>query len=371
MVGAVVVLDGRVVAEAHHEEFGGAHAEVLALASGGDVRGATVYASLEPCVHEGKTPPCTDALIAAGVARVVFWAAEPGLREGGGGERLRAAGVQAEGPFGDPADWAGENPFFFHRRRRPFVALKLAVSADGRIAPAAGRRVWLTGPGARREAHRIRAGFDAILVGTGTWKADDPRLTVRGPVTPRILPARVLLDGDGELPAEARALNGRGGPAVVAVSRERAAAVRRRLGDRADVVPLAKAASQAEEGRALHAALREGRLDLAALLAALRERGIERVLCEGGGVLGASLAARRHVDRIYLFLAPQAVGPAGVPAFPADDAADLPATELAEYLLGLAARTGSEPHPAPAGWRIAAGPDRLGADSLVVLDKKD
>ena len=356
-MGAVVVRGGSVLAEASHEEFGAPHAEVLALAAAGDVRGSTVYASLEPCAHTGKTPPCTDALAAAGVARVVYWAPEPGSRAGGGGARLRAAGVQTDGPFGSPAEWAGENPFFYHRRPRPFVALKLAVSADARIAPPNGRRAWITESAARREAHRLRAGFDAILVGTGTWKADDPRLTVRGPVTPRVPPARVLLDRSGQVSRAARAFDPPGGPALVAAGPGRAAALRSRLGSRAEVVSVPAPARL---------------LDMAALLQALDDRGYARVLCEGGGRLGACLLAAGHVDRLYLFLAPKTVGRDGVPALPATAPFRLPsASGLPEYVEAIAARTGADAHPPPRGWRIAQAPACFGPDALVVLDRED
>jgi len=371
MVGALVVAGGKVLAEARHEEFGESHAEVLALAAAGDARGATVYASLEPCAHSGKTPPCTESLIGAGVARVVFWAAEPGIREGGGATRLRDAGVRTDGPFGEPADWARENPFFFHRRRRPFVALKLAVSADGCIAPRGGRRVWLTGSAARREAHRIRAGFDAILVGTRTWKADDPKLTVRGPVTPRIPPARVLLDRNAELGLDARALDGNGGPALVAVSQERAASAQARLGARAEVLPLPLTDASSPACPQAANAFPTPTLDLVALLATLRKRGIERVLCEGGGTLGASLIAQGQVDRLYLFFSPRTVGADGAPAFPAVYEAGTPPAELAKHVPSLAAGTSAEPPPAPPGWRISAAPAHLENDLLIVLDKVD
>lgn len=449
LVGAVVARAGNVLAEACHEEFGAPHAEVLALAAAGDARDSTVYSSLEPCAHTGKTPPCTDALVAAGVARVVYWASEPGRRAGGGGAQLRAAGVQTDGPFGSPAEWAAENPFFHHRRPRPFVALKLAVSADARIAPRNGRRAWITGSPARREAHRLRAGFDAVLVGTGTWKADDPRLTVRGSVTPRVAPARVLLDRAGQVSPEARAFNPPGGPALVAVDPGRADALRSRLGSRAEVVPVPTAAPGAggnacarrtrrtpaapaptpatapmppvvpapapaapmptppaapaeglparaapppvpERGSSgslgLHGRARPvpaPALDMAALLAALGDRGYARVLCEGGGRLGASLLAAGHVDRLYLFFAPKRVGRDGVPALPppirvrettrgpAMSQESCSVSPLARYVEALAARAGADPHMPPPGWRIALAPARFGADALVVLDRDD
>lgn len=341
MVGAVVTRDGRILGEGYHETLGGAHAEVAALARAGDAAGATLYASLEPCRHTGRTPPCTEAIHEAGVARVVYWAAEPGAEEGGGGEWLRKRGVAVEGPFGERADWAVENPFFHHapRRARPWLALKLAVSLDGRIAPAGARRIWLTGEESRREVHRLRAGFDAILVGRRTWEADDPLLTARGPVTPRVPPLPVLLDRRGRMPAGMRALSqGTAARAIVATSPESAGGLRRRLGDSADVlvVPTGPVG-----------------LDLATMLARLHERGVASVLCEGGGAVGASLLAHDLVDRLYLFVAPVLIGEGGVPAFPPDASGD-----------------GTTSCAPGRGWQARTDPVRFGNDTLIVLDRR-
>lgn len=340
MVGAVVAREGTVVAEAHHEVFGGPHAEVLALNSLGDARGTTVYSSLEPCSHRGKTPPCTEAMMKAGVARVVFWAGEPGEAAGGGGVWLERSGVRVDGPFGERADWAAENPFFFHapELRRPYVALKLAVSLDGQIAPRGGRRFWLTGPEARAEVHRMRAGFDALLVGSRTWEADDPQLTVRGEIEPRVTPVPVLLDRGGRADPGLRALSGEGGPrGIVFTGPGEARGLARRLGDLADVAAVPAA---------------QGGLDLGAVLQSLNERGIATVLCEGGGILGSALLALDLVDRLYLFLAPVIIGAAGVPAFPAGPCGD------SESLVRVFR-----------GWRSRLDPVRFGNDTLVVLDR--
>ena len=341
MVGAVVARGETVLGEARHEDFGGPHAEAAALAAlGGRARGATLYTSLEPCNHAGKTPPCTEAVQEAGVARVVFWAAEPGAKAGGGGEWLRRRGVLVDGPFGQMGDWAAENPVFFHRAgsSRPYLALKLAVSLDGCIAPGGGGRVWLTGAEARAEVHRLRAGFDAVLVGTRTWKADDPMLTARGAVTPRVQPVPVLLDRRGQATAGLRALNGDGGVrAIVAAAPAAAGRLEHRLAGCAEVVAVRAA---------------RGGLDLAALLAGLGERGVGSVFCEGGGVLGASLLAERLVDRIYLFVAPVVVGAGGVAAFPFGEPG------------GPDTRT-----PPVEGWQARLDPVRFGSDTLIVLDR--
>ncbi len=344
MVGAVVARDGTIVAEAHHEVLGGPHAEVLALSKLGDARGTTVYSSLEPCSHHGKTPPCANALHRAGVARVVYWAAEPGAAAGGGGAWLGRRGVKVNGPFGERGDWAAENPFFYHafrqasESRRPYVALKLAVSLDGRIAPEGGRRFWLTGPQARAEVHNLRAGFGAVLVGSRTWEADDPRLTARGAIEPRVAPVPVLLDRGGCATPGLRALRGEGGArGIVYTCRGEVAGLVRRLGGRADVVAVPAA---------------PGGLDLEAVLQSLAERGIASVLCEGGGTLGSGLLALDLVDRLYLFLAPVLIGAGGVPAFTGGPPRD-PCAVASRFR----------------GWQSRLHPVRFGNDTLVVLDR--
>lgn len=357
MVGAVLARDGRIVAEGWHEEYGGPHAESVALAKAGDARGATLYVSLEPCAHHGKTSPCAEAVHDAGVARVVYWAADPGRRSGGGGAWLRRQGVQVDGPVGDPREWAAENPAFFHAAvsDRPYVAIKLAASLDGRIAPVAGQRVWVTGEEARREVHRLRAGFGAVMVGTGTWKADDPRLTARGPVASRVPSLRVLLDRRGELPKDARALDSRlGPPPLVVAAPDAAPQLRERLGDRAEVieVPLVPSAAAAHESG-------PARLDLAAVLQELASRGVDSVLCEGGGRLAASLLSARLADRLYYFVAPVLLGPDAVPAFPLNGSA-----------AAASAAAASDPASALQGWSARLAPVRYGADTLIVLDRE-
>ena len=342
MVGAVVVRGDEVLAEGFHARYGGPHAEIAALAAVDDPHGATLYCSLEPCNHRGKTPPCTGAILSAGIARVVFWAAEPGEEQKGGAERLRSQGVVVDGPFGKPCEWAAENPAFFCNAagRVPYLALKLAVSVDGRIAPAGGKRVWLTGEASRREAHRLRAGFDAILVGTRTWEADDPMLTARGAAVPRVPPVAVLLDRRGRASTGLRALQRGSGPrAVVATGPERARGLSRRLSGCADVVVVPEA---------------DAGLDLAALMDVLQERGVTSVLCEGGGVLAASLLREGLVDRLYLFVAPVVIGERGVPAFPTG-------------------QTGSRAPEAVRfeGWKSVTDPSRFGNDTLIVLDRGD
>lgn len=341
MVGCVVARGREVLSEGYHALFGGPHAEVTALAGVEDARGATLYSSLEPCNHVGKTPPCTEAISEAGIERVVYWASEPGTMAGGGGEQLRRSGLRVDGPVGEWADWAAENPFFFRDPdvRRPYLALKLAVSLDGCIAPGGGRRVWLTGLEARAEVHRLRAGFDAVLVGSGTWRADDPRLTARGDTVPRVPPVPVLLDRRGHAPTDLRALRceGRARRPIVVTAADQATRLKELHGETVEIVPV---------GQDRHG------LDLHEAMGALAERGIDTVLCEGGGILAASLLAGDLVDRIYLFLAPRLIGAGGVPAFPVRQ--DRP-----DHIGG----------PCLQEWQSRLDPVRFGDDTLVVLDR--
>ena len=194
-VGCVVVADGRMVGEGHHQRLGGPHAEVHALKMAGELaRGATAYVTLEPCNHHGRTPPCVDALIAAGVARVVVGVADTTPSAAGGAERLRGAGVQVDvGVEGEAAARLAEVFLVNHHHERPFVRLKMAASLDGYTAASDGSSRWLTGAEARRRVHRWRADADAVMVGSGTALADDPRLDLRHGV-PGVPPLRVVAD---------------------------------------------------------------------------------------------------------------------------------------------------------------------------------
>src|SRR3989440_8823130 len=197
LVGAVVLAGDDVVAEGYHAEYGGPHAEVVALeAAGARARGTTLVVNLEPCAHHGKTPPCTDAILAAGVARVVAAISDPDPQAQGGAAVLRAKGVIVSIGLLAEAAAALNAPFLFAREQaeRPFVALKLATSIDGRIADAAGSSQWVSGEAAREHVHWLRAGFDAIAVGGTTALRDNPQLTVRGAVAPRRPPVRVVFD---------------------------------------------------------------------------------------------------------------------------------------------------------------------------------
>jgi diaminohydroxyphosphoribosylaminopyrimidine deaminase/5-amino-6-(5-phosphoribosylamino)uracil reductase len=295
LVGAVVVSGEEIVGEGFHSEFGGPHAEPLALAAAGTrARGATLVVTLEPCAHHGKQPPCTDAVASAGVRRVVAALADPHPRAAGGAAILRQLGVEVTlGPLADEA--AAQNAVFLHTQRnstRPFVALKLATSLDGRIADRDGNSRWISGPEARDWVQWLRAGFDAIAVGAGTARRDDPSLTVRGPLAPRRTPVRVIFSERGDLPASL---------AVVRTAR-----------DTPTMLFAAPEADVLAEVRASGVEVRSA-ADLAAALSALRGAGRESVLVEGGGRLAGALLDAGLVDRLYWIQSPLWLGE-GVPA---------------------------------------------------------
>ena len=313
LVGCVLVRNGRVVGEGFHARFGGPHAEIVALeAALGGAEGATAYVSLEPCNHHGKTPPCSEALLQAGIRRVVYGAADPGRNSGGGGERLRSEGLDVVGPVWSEREARAANPAFFHTQLNgtPYVALKLAMSLDARIAAAPGRRTRITGEEAEREVHRLRSGFDAVLVGAGTLRADDPRLTVRlAPAGERPL-RRVVLDSGASTPSNAAlfAETGADTPVHVFTREAVAEAEIERLEERgAHVHPV-------EEGP--HG------LDLGAVWSVLWDIGVRSVFCEGGRRVADRLLREDRVQRLHLFVAPVTLGAGGLPAF-GDDADSL------------------------------------------------
>ena len=301
MVGAVVVRGGVVVGEGHHARYGGDHAEVSALRSAGPLaRGSSVYVTLEPCSHHGKTPPCADALVRAGVSRVVAATRDPSLDAGGGADRLRAGGVDVVVGVEERAARELNAPFFHSfQSDRPWVTLKLAVSVDGAITDASRTAGWLTGPESRREVHRLRAGSDAIAVGSGTALADDPQLTVRDAPPPRVPPRRVVFDSELRLPLSSRLVRtAREVPTIVVATRPVDSAS----------VPRA-AALEAAGVRVLQAD------SLAAALRTLRADGVRSMLVEGGARLAGSLLAEGAVDRLIIFQAPVVLGPGSLSAF--------------------------------------------------------
>ncbi len=316
MVGAVVVRDGVVVGEGAHREFGGDHAEVEALRSAGDrARDGTLYVTLEPCAHHGKTPPCTDAVLAAGVRQVVYAVPDPNPDAAGGAGVLAVAGVATlEGVEREAA--RRQNALFLvpFEQGRPFVTLKYGLTLDARIALAEGQRTRITGPESEAEVHRLRAGFDVVMVGGRTARVDDPLLTVRGSIHPRVPPARVIVSASADIPLEARLLASIDeAPVWIIVGPtapgDRVAELERR-GARILRIPVGQTAGGPGRGTAI---------DPAALVRELGAAGVRTIFCEGGGRLGSALVAARVVDRLYLFHAPVLFGSGAVPAFEGRD----------------------------------------------------
>ncbi len=298
LVGAVVVRDGVVVGEGFHRAAGSAHAEIEALAAAGArARGATLYVTLEPCVHRGRTPPCVPAVVAAGIRRVVAAVADPNpLVDGRGVAALRAAGVEVVTGILE-AEAVRQNRVFFTavRQGRPHVTLKGAITLDGKIADLHGASQWITGEEARREAHRLRREADAVVVGVGTVLRDDPRLDVRlDPPWPRE-PYRVVLDSQARTPTTARLISA-GTPARALVAVGEAAAPDR-------VRALEQAGATVVRCRT-----RDGRVDPAAVLAELARREVRAVLVEGGAEIHAAFLDAGVVDRVVVFVAPRLLG---------------------------------------------------------------
>ncbi len=288
-VGAVVVRDGRLVGEGYHHRAGAAHAETNALReAGANARGSTLYVSLEPCRHVGRTPPCTQAVLEAGIARVVAGTLDP--TRGGGADELRARGVDVA-VAGDPTAAGLIETFARKDQKRPFVALKMAMSLDGAIASEPGVRQQLSSEAASRYVRELRTAHDAVMVGAGTVRVDDPQLTVRPPHDRVREYVRVVACEAGALPRSARVFSPEPGYAKTIVLTPSDTAGR--LDDLrgvADVVCVGEPAAAA--------------LDLRAAMEALHARGIASVLCEGGPTLGAALLAAGQVDRFYWVVAP-------------------------------------------------------------------
>ncbi len=322
-VGCVLVQGNRIVGRGWTQPGGRPHAEVIALEQAGEAaKGATAFVSLEPCAHQGQTGPCCDALIASGVARVVTALADPDPRVAGEGHRrLEAAGVKVQtGLCGEEARRDHEGFLLNRTKGRPMVTLKLANSFDGRIATATGESQWITGPDARHMVHAMRARHDAIMVGGGTVRSDDPSLTVRGLGAVR-QPVRIACSSRLTLPTQSQ------------------------LFETAKEVPVwlchgpAPRANNAEAWRNAGADLIEvpvipgGQLDPHKVLEALGQRGITRLFCEGGGTMAASMLQADLVDHLVGFTAGIAIGAEGTPSIGAmglDELAEAPRFRLLE-----------------------------------------
>jgi len=298
LVGAVILRDGEVVGEGYHANLGAAHAEVAALAAAaGRTAGGTMIVTLEPCCHHGQTPPCTEAIIAAGIRRVVYAVGDPTEEAGGGAAVLRAAGIEVVGGLMATEAAQMNAPFLWRAvAERPFVTLKLALSADGAIAAAPGQRTQISGPEAWAEVHRLRAGADAILVGRRTVEVDDPLLTARGIPLPRAIPLRVVLDAGATIPVESSLVRSAHESEVLVFTSINADPERVAALERAGITICAVSASA------------EARLDPAAVLRELFGRGVQDVLIEGGARVATSFLSKGLVERFHEFVGPGALG---------------------------------------------------------------
>lgn len=298
-VGCVIVKEGRIVGRGWTADGGRPHAETRALAQAGTAaQGGTAYVTLEPCAHQGKTPPCAQALITAGIARVVVATGDPDTRVAGRGiKMLRDAGITVDCGVG-AAEALRDHAGFLLRttQNRPLVTLKMAGTLDGRIATATGESQWITGPEARRDVHMWRARHDAVMVGAGTVRADDPSLTVRGLGITR-QPVRVVVSRAMKIPATAQlAQTAHQVPVWLC------------HGADADVSQWSTLGAQS-----LPCAIQSNQVDPQAIMGALAAQGITRVFCEGGGMLAASLLNAGFVDQLIVYSAGAAIGAEGTP----------------------------------------------------------
>jgi diaminohydroxyphosphoribosylaminopyrimidine deaminase / 5-amino-6-(5-phosphoribosylamino)uracil reductase len=287
MVGAVVVRDGGIVGEGYHTRYGEAHAEAIALKAAGDkARGATMYVTLEPCNHFGKQPPCTESILQARIKRVVIAAADPTALAGGGARHLADYGVEVKFGAEEAAALELNAPFFFaaKHRKRPWITLKLALSGNGKMNDPSGERRWISNEQSRAEVQRIRANVDAIAVGIGTVRADDPQLTVRGRTRPRVPPMRVIFDHHAETPLDSKLVKtARDTPTIVFAHRP----------------PITRLAALHNAGVDVFEAE-----DLRQALEALRGFDVEHLLLEGGARLASEFLREKLVDRLIIFQSP-------------------------------------------------------------------
>jgi diaminohydroxyphosphoribosylaminopyrimidine deaminase/5-amino-6-(5-phosphoribosylamino)uracil reductase len=298
-VGALVVKDGRITGQGYHRGPGTAHAEIEAIDAAGDsTRDATLFVTLEPCTHQGRTPPCAPRVIEAGFTRVVIGTTDPNPAvDGRGVTALRDAGIEVEtGVRRGDAERLIQTFSKYIRTKRPFVTAKIAVSLDGRAAAADGSSQWITGPTARRDSHRMRAGADAVLVGIGTVLRDDPQLTVRLRGYRGRQPLRVVLDSSGRTPTDAAVLGPEAPTLVVATDK---------------ATQDAEEALRARGAEVLRVPSRDGRVDLAAVLEALGHREVTHLLIEGGPTVIGDAVERSLADRYVFYVAPKLLGSGG------------------------------------------------------------
>ncbi|OPL14947.1 MAG: bifunctional diaminohydroxyphosphoribosylaminopyrimidine deaminase/5-amino-6-(5-phosphoribosylamino)uracil reductase [Firmicutes bacterium ML8_F2] len=298
MVGAVIVQGSEVVGSGYHQGAGGPHAEIIALKKAGEkAEGATLYVNLEPCSHHGRTGPCTEAIIKAGISRVVAAMQDPNpLVSGRGFARLTEAGIKVkEGVLEDKAFHLNEAFIKYITTGFPFVSVKVAISLDGKIATAAGDSHWITGEKSRQFVHRLRDHSDAIVVGIETVLKDDPRLTARLEGGGGKDPLKVVVDSTARLPLDAQVINSSTTAHTVLAVTERA--------------PQEKCRALREKGvEVLMLPAKDGRVDLTALIKNLAGRELVNVLVEGGGTLNYSLLDVSLVDKLFIFIAPLLIG---------------------------------------------------------------
>lgn len=314
MVGAVVVHEGKIVGEGFHALAGGPHAEIDALyKAGSEARGATLYINLEPCSHQGRTPPCTNALIEAGIVRVVAALEDPfDAVNGKGFEALRKAGIEVEtGILESESRQLNEQYFHFTLRKTPFISLKLAMSMDGRIADHRGQSRWITGEAARQTVQELRFAHDAVLVGSGTLAQDDPRLNVRLDTKPTKHLVRVVLDRDLKIAENARLFDSLKKDPVWIFTSPSASD-----GKKAQIL-------KSNGCKIFPCEVVGNHLSWSGVLSQLSGEFITSVLVEGGGRVAASLVRENLVNKYYLFYAPFILGEKGVPAFSGIGSLDL------------------------------------------------
>lgn len=326
MVGALVVRNGRVVGEGWHRQAGTPHAEVHALRHAGKrAKGADLYVTLEPCCHTGRTPPCVDAIVAAGIRRVIVGSRDPNPQVDGRGIRqLKKAGIKVvAGVLEESCRKINEAYNKFIVSGVPFVTAKAALSLDGKIAAASGDSKWITNEQARRYVHRLRGQVDAVMVGGGTVRTDDPRLTVRLPGWRGRQPKAIVVDAKLAIPRAAKILKRRCGELIVATTACSSMAMRGRLEKRGHEVVLCRATP-------------DGRVFLPHLLQEVGKRGITSILLEGGGELFADFFRRELVDRVVCCIAPRLIGGAGKDFLPGLSIARMKdATALADVRIQL------------------------------------
>jgi diaminohydroxyphosphoribosylaminopyrimidine deaminase/5-amino-6-(5-phosphoribosylamino)uracil reductase len=301
-VGALIVAGGEIVGEGWHQGAGRSHAEVDALAAAGEqARGATIYLTLEPCTHQGRTPPCAPRLIESGIARAVIATTDPNPNEGGAGIRaLTEAGIEVRtGVLEEEARTLIQGFTKWITTKTPFVTVKIASTLDGRVAAADGSSKWVTGLASRRDAHRMRAWSNAVVAGVGTVLADDPMLTCRLRGYTGQQPLRVVVDSAARTPLHAHVLDNAAPTLVVATAKASEESVQAIRGHGPEVVQLPA---------------RDGRVNLDALLHELGGRGITDVLVEGGPTLIGDLVERRLVDKYVFYIAPKLLGQVGLSA---------------------------------------------------------